>query len=266
MKNTPMYLLAIAGSFCMLSPSYAHNKVVVVPLCGEKTVQECDCPSCDTNHLELCYTDPTCTEIGGYWYNDTCNDTKPSNTLVSEGRVWMDRNLGALELAENITHFEAKGDLYQWGRGTDGHEKRNSPTTSIRSDSDSPSHGEFIAGYASDWRTEPNHDLWQGESGINNPCPAGFRLPTATEWRTEVASWDVLTTTGAFASSLKLVPAGYRSGPGEHLTTDSNCFYWSSSVDGLIPYSFATSAINASVEARAGYGRISGFSVRCIQD
>ena len=36
-----------------------------------------------------------------------------------------------------------------------------------------------------DWRTPQNNNLWQGVSGTNNPCPAGFRLPTETELETE---------------------------------------------------------------------------------
>jgi hypothetical protein len=50
----------------------------------------------------------------------------------------MDRNLGAARAATSSTDAEAYGDLYQWGRGTDGHEKRNSQTTSTLSSSNTP--------------------------------------------------------------------------------------------------------------------------------
>jgi hypothetical protein len=36
------------------------------------------------------------------------------------------------------------GDLYQWGRTTDGHEKRNSTATSTLSTTDAPGHNKFI--------------------------------------------------------------------------------------------------------------------------
>ena len=40
------------------------------------------------------------------------------------GKVWMDRNLGAAQVATSATDEAAYGDLYQWGRPEDGHEKR----------------------------------------------------------------------------------------------------------------------------------------------
>jgi len=52
-------------------------------------------------------------------------------TVISPhtGRVWLDRNLGALKICENIDDTECYGDYYQWGRKTDGHEKYNSKIT-----------------------------------------------------------------------------------------------------------------------------------------
>lgn len=88
------------------------------------------------------------------------------------GKVWMDRNLGASQVATAVDDDDAYGDLYQWGRGADGHEKRDSDTTPTRSDSDTPGHGDFITTSSEpyDWRTGQNDDLWQGVSGTNNPC------------------------------------------------------------------------------------------------
>nr|WP_320009862.1 hypothetical protein [uncultured Desulfobulbus sp.] len=39
------------------------------------------------------------------------------------GRVWMDHNLGASRVATSYDDKEAYGNLYQWGRGSDGHER-----------------------------------------------------------------------------------------------------------------------------------------------
>jgi hypothetical protein len=124
----------------------------------------------------------------------------------------MDRNLGASRAATSSTDAEAYGDLYQWGRAADGHQKRTSGTTSTLSNSDTPGHGNFILAPNSpyDWRSPQNNNLWQGVNGTNNPCPAGYRLPTEAELNAERLSWSSNNAAGAFASPLKLPVAGYR--------------------------------------------------------
>jgi uncharacterized protein (TIGR02145 family) len=181
------------------------------------------------------------------------------------GRVWMDRNLGASQVATSSNDSAAYGDLYQWGRLSDGHENRTSPTTFTNSTTDVPGHDSFIfeRDVPYDWRTPKNDNLWQGESGTNNPCPSGFRLPTDAEWQTEKDSWGVdPTAADAFASPLKLVKAGTRH-HGDGSVSSINGNYWSSSVNSdLSRYLFFT---NSFVSVSGGY-RATGMSVRCIQD
>jgi hypothetical protein len=47
----------------------------------------------------------------------------------STGQVWMDRNLGASQVATSSTDPASYGDLYQWGRPADGHQIRTSAIT-----------------------------------------------------------------------------------------------------------------------------------------
>ena len=54
------------------------------------------------------------------------------------GRIWMDRNLGASRVATSSNDEDAFGDLYQWGRYSDGHQCRNSSITSTLSSIDRP--------------------------------------------------------------------------------------------------------------------------------
>lgn len=91
----------------------------------------------------------------------------------STGEIWMDRNLGASQVATSSTDAAAYGDLYQWGRAADGHQCRTSNTTSTNATTDTPSHGDFIleGGSPQDWRVPQNDNLWQGVNGVNNPCP-----------------------------------------------------------------------------------------------
>ena len=128
------------------------------------------------------------TLLKSYFQRDGTVPAGPGTiTSPVTGRVWMDRNLGASQVATSSTDVASYGDLYQWGRGTDGHQLRTSSTTNIQSAMDQPGHGDFILGTSVpyDWRTPQNSNLWQGIAGVNNPCPVGFRIPTNLEWIAE---------------------------------------------------------------------------------
>jgi uncharacterized protein (TIGR02145 family) len=200
-----------------------------------------------------------------------CNST-PTEVLdvtnPTTGKTWMDRNLGATQAATSSTDADSYGDLYQWGRGADGHQCRNSPTTSSLSITDEPGHGDFIISVDVnnyDWRSPQNDNLWQGENGTNNPCPDGYRLPTKSEWEAEQATWVSDDADGAFASPLKLPMAGVRYiYSGSLYYEGSSGYYWSSAINGTrSEYLHFGSSSDASMDVNP---RASGSSVRCIKD
>jgi uncharacterized protein (TIGR02145 family) len=182
------------------------------------------------------------------------------------GKIWMDRNLGATQVATSSTDASSYGDLYQWGRRTDGHQCRTSTTTSTNSSTDATEHGDFILESISpfDWRVPQNVNLWQGVSGTNNPCPSGYRIPTYAELEAERTSWGSNNAAGAFASPLKLPLAGYR-----HYNTGSlgdegvRGHYWSTAVistySGYLLFSFSGAVWES-------YNRTYGASVRCLKN
>ena len=171
-------------------------------------------------------------------------------------------------MATSSTDVDSYGDLYQWGRGTDGHQLRTSATTTTLSGTDVPLHGYFITVSAApyDWRNPENTNLWQGETGANNPCPAGFRIPTEAEWEEERLSWAPdNNAAGAFASPLKLPAAGKRDVNSYFYDIGSMGWYWSSDVNDIYKisrnlrfYSSNASVINGN--------RGSAESIRCIKD
>ena len=59
------------------------------------------------------------------------NDPGNCGTVVNPvtGKVWLDRNLGATQVAISSTDADSYGDLYQWGRNADGHQIRTSDIT-----------------------------------------------------------------------------------------------------------------------------------------
>jgi uncharacterized protein (TIGR02145 family) len=195
---------------------------------------------------------------------------RDKSTLVVEvksktGRIWMDRNLGASQPATSLSDEKAFGDLYQWGRGADGHQLRTSGTTTTLSSADVTGNERFITN-SDDWRNPQNDKLWQGVNSLNNPCPAGFRLPTDAEWDLERLSWTANNSSGAILSPLKLPLAGYR----DHINTNGTLlnvneggFYWSSTV--VSNYSRNIFFINNTAQLYTWH-RAVGRSVRCIKD
>lgn len=187
-------------------------------------------------------------------------------TSPATGKIWMDRNFGASQQASGSADFSAFGDLFQWGRRADGHQCRTSPTTSTLSSTDQPAHGNFILASSSplDWRSPQNGNLWQGVSGVNNPCPAGYRLPSSAEFNSERLSWSSNNAAGAFTSPLKLTKSGFRFYDDGSLTNISvSGGYWSSTVS-----SFGSTYlyITDSDATMTTIYRAMGFSVRCIKD
>ena len=180
------------------------------------------------------------------------------------GRTWLDRNLGANRVAIASTDTQSFGDLYQWGRATDGHEKRFSSITRTISNSDKPGHGSFILESPPiwDWRVPRNDSLWQGVTGTNNPCPKGYRLPTIEELNTERNSWPFNNSEGAYQSPLKLPYTGYRSGTGYAAYTVG--YYWSSSPKDSRSSSMYFTNNDARISMESV--RVDGYCVRCIKD
>jgi hypothetical protein len=180
-------------------------------------------------------------------------------------------------VAQSSTDYQAYGSLFQWGRGADGHQlitwtsssatPVNGATTTLSS-TDQPGNALFILAPSTpyDWRSPQNGNLWQGLSGINNPCPVGFALPTDAQWVALVAESNITNSASAFGSTtLKLTVAGLRDyTTGVLNSPGSYGFYWSSSPDSANAYFLyftSTGVIPAN-----DYNRAIGFSVRCVKD
>lgn len=191
-------------------------------------------------------------------------------TNPTTGRTWMDRNLGASQVPNSYTNPPSWGDLYQFGRRSDGHQCRTSPTTTTLSSTDQPAHGNFVltSNGIHDWRSPQNTTLWQGVNGINNPCPIGYRVPTEAEWSSEMNSWPAQSWIGAYNSTLKLPLAGYRLyTTGQVVSVNSFGRYWTST-----NYTAGSSSArdlripdNSPPSISTTY-RALGCSVRCIKN
>lgn len=210
------------------------------------------------------------TTIGTYPSNFIhCNGTPTAVVDVVNpltGKTWMDRNLGASRAATSSTDALAFGDLYQWGRGVDGHQCRNSTITTTLSSTDQPGHGSFIVTNSLNWRTPENSNLWQGISGINNPCPIGYRIPNNAELYEEKNSWATPDAEGAYNSLLKLALGGQRDrSNGNILAIGTGGAIWSSSSSNLV-YKPSNDVTLPHTGLVGNVSRAHGTAIRCIKD
>lgn len=202
--------------------------------------------------------------------NGNNNSTLVVEVTTATGRIWMDRNLGATQVATDKFDDNSFGDLYQWGRAADGHQRRISKLTSTNATTAVPNNGNlwddlFITENSSpqDWLTNQENSLWQGISGTNNPCPSGYRLPTDKEWDDERSSWASSDADGAFASLLKLPTPGYRNAFNGSIGDFLVGKYWSSTVNSTSSKNLRFTPTQANIETQ---GRAWGFSIRCIKE
>jgi uncharacterized protein (TIGR02145 family) len=190
----------------------------------------------------------------------------------------MDRNLGARRVANAIDDVLSYGNHYQWGRPADGHEItvwNGATLTSGRgfadatalealATSDAPGHPNFILTNATpyDWRSDNNNNRWA--TANQGPCPAGYHVPTDTQWITADTFGAWKNNTDTYNSALKLPSAGDRIHFNGLLYNQGTFgYYWSSAVSGtdagvLFFYSAAA--------ATGSNPRAYGYSVRCLKN
>ena len=194
------------------------------------------------------------------------------------GEVWLDRNLGASQVATSSADSDAYGYLYQWGRNDDGHELRTSSVTRTLATSITPPEtNTFIQAAPEpsyDWVSVVDSDgvlraaAWEN-GGANDICPLGFSVPTKAELEADTTSATTVTVTNsatAFSSFLKIPVAGFRNRDGVGFNTGFSALLWSRSAaagdhDNLsIAFEFYGSGKSDN------YARADGFSIRCIAD
>jgi len=223
---------------------------------------------------------------------------------TSTGRKWLQWNLGATNYPPSMYNDKDNyGNLYQWGRGNDGSQYNatnvtlsasqyyttatvdyyNSTSKTIVTNSTTnlssyngdtytligtPTISKYVQTSSSDWFLPSYDGLWQGVNGINNPCPTGYRVPTATEFNAEITGENITNTSSAFSSSLKLTSAGYRNNTGPTMTDLTTGYYWTSTVSSSTSnHTFASAlVIGSSASTYSSSLKSAGYALRCIKD
>ena len=198
-----------------------------------------------------------------FGWTNKMSDYVVTVTSSGTGKTWMNRNLGATQVASSSTDEASYGDLYQWGRNSDGHQIRSSSTAN--GPVASGSEGSNFITSSGDWLSTQDDTRWNGSTkGAHDPCPDGFRVPTEAEWQAELNNFESNNVAGAYNSPLKLPVAGYRiNSNGALFNVGSYGSYWSSTVSGTNARNLLFNSSNASMNSA---NRANGFSVRCIKE
>ena len=207
----------------------------------------------DSNASTVTVRNVPCMNHNGFEY---CPIISPDTA-----KIWLDRNLGAAQVCNDIKDIACYGDYYQWGRDFDGHQDSTSETNTTQVADVDNAGNEFIV-ENDDWAsTDLNGSTrsanWSKTDG-SSVCPAGYSVPTLTELTDE--NIDV---TNSF---LRLSFAGYRDRDGvvDHLNPDAG-HLWSSDASSTLDSSKSLTFEDGFTYVNVQLERVIGLSIRCIK-
>ncbi len=200
---------------------------------------------------------------------DKYGDIYKEVTSPYTSKIWLDRNLGASRVCQSLDDKKCYGYYFQWGRNSDGHEKKSSKITKEQAlNVVNVGHDKFIVAYGKknfDWgyKSDKNADVrienW-------NPCPKNFKIPSINELLNETTYNNINNKNEVFNSFLKLPSAGRRGNHNKFHRISEEGGYWTINI--RKKYSkYLIFDNNILKENKYDWydGRANGHSVRCIK-
>jgi len=226
-----------------------------------------------------------------------------ADTLWAYGKNGWGLKIGTTVWAPVNCGYDKKkyplGKLYQWGRkdgsGYGGSETKQTVVAASWPDNGytkSPAANTFYSTSAipNDWYTSAGEHLseWPmedpaGTTGIGNPCPAGWKVPSMADFAsldpsltsTWGAGWDDTnngqwlngTTSPIVGDGLFLPGCGMLDKSGNASYRGSSGYYWSTTINSGNPNNITYYNIGSSFTSKTNsYNRAAAFSVRCIKE
>ncbi len=189
--------------------------------------------------------------------------------VLTNGSIWLNRNLGAQQVATSSTDVLAYGDYFQWGRKDDGHQVKTSPTTTVLApDREHPDHGNFITTRGRyDWNLD---STWAYRWDIpnytvdNNVCPDGWHVATRGDWIGVLRAIPQNNDQQLFLA-LKLTMAGKRRSKDANMQwVGTYGFYFSSTYKNS--YHVRGIMFNTQSAYEASQDKAVGLPIRCVKD
>lgn len=202
--------------------------------------------------------------------------TTYTTVRAADGNIWLQQNLGSSGVAKSMTDSNGYGDLFQWGRWNDGHEKRTAVVTAAPVPNDpsglTPAVS-LVTGSPGWWNNGSLTDSWSAATPANvtstdgcDPCKAlgnGWVMPTESDWSGIRTAEGISNPASAFSGNLKLPASGYRSSStGTFTFTGQRGYFWSSTTSSTGAKYFYIGSTTANPSAGAMRGQ--AHAVRCI--